>query len=56
MIKAVYDTNILVLASKRINTKKGLNILNVWMKTKALKGRHARRVNQIKKIEKKVFK
>ena len=50
------DTNVLVLAATRISSKKAIEITKVWLKTKTLKGRHSRRVNQIKKIEKKVFK
>lgn len=50
------DTNILVLAASKRSVKKAKEIVNVWLKTKALKGRHARRVKQIEKLEKEVFK
>lgn len=50
------DANILVLAADRISTKRALEILKVWLKTKTLGGRHARRVRQIKDYEKKIFK
>ncbi len=49
------DTNVLVLAAEEVPTKKALEIVKVWLKTKALKGRHARRVRQIAAIEKKEF-
>jgi len=50
------DTNVLVLAASKLSAPKAQEIIRVWLKTKFLKGRHARRVNQIKKLEKKVFK
>jgi ribose 5-phosphate isomerase B len=50
------DTNVLVLAATRTSAKKALDIVKIWLRTKALKGRHARRVRQIKAIEKKEFK
>ena len=50
------DTNVLVLAASKLSDSKAQEIIKVWLKTKFLKGRHARRVNQIKKLEKKVFK
>ncbi|MFH1837860.1 MAG: RpiB/LacA/LacB family sugar-phosphate isomerase [Candidatus Omnitrophota bacterium] len=50
------DANMLVLSASKLSTKEAVNIVLVWMRTKALKGRHARRVEQIKEIEKKVFK
>ncbi|NQT32835.1 MAG: RpiB/LacA/LacB family sugar-phosphate isomerase [Candidatus Omnitrophica bacterium] len=50
------DTNVLVLAATQTKGKKAAEIVKVWLKTKALKGRHARRVRQIKRLEKKVFK
>jgi len=49
------DTNVLSLAADKISVSKAKDITKVWLKTKALKGRHARRVNQIKKQEKKDF-
>ncbi|MGB2650798.1 MAG: ribose 5-phosphate isomerase B [Candidatus Omnitrophota bacterium] len=50
------DANVLVLSATKAGPKKSEEIIKAWLKTKALKGRHARRVNQIKKLEKKVFK
>jgi len=47
------DTNVLSLASKYINANYARKIVNVWLKTRALGSRHKRRVNQIKKLEKK---
>ena len=49
------DTNVLVLAASRINSKMALDITRTWLRTRALKGRHARRVGQIGELEKKVF-
>ncbi len=50
------DVNVLVLAATKVSSKKAQEIVKVWLKTEALKGRHARRVRQIKALEKKVFK
>lgn len=50
------DVNVLVLAASEITAPKAIKIMKVWLETKALKGRHARRVKQIKEFEKKVFK
>jgi len=47
------DTNVLSLAAKYVTAKKAGKIVNIWLKTKALGGRHRRRVNQIKKLESK---
>ncbi|MEA3489464.1 MAG: RpiB/LacA/LacB family sugar-phosphate isomerase [Candidatus Omnitrophota bacterium] len=50
------DTNVLVLAAKRVSAKKAMDTVRAWLRTRALKGRHAKRVRQIKELEKKVFK
>lgn len=50
------DANVLVLGAGRIPEKTALEIAEAWLETEFLKGRHARRVNQIKAMEKKVFK
>ena len=50
------DTNVLVLGASQVTEKVALEIVETWMKTRSLKGRHARRVEQITNIEKKVFK
>lgn len=50
------DTNILVLAADRVAGRTAMKIMEVWLATPALKGRHARRVRQIKDLEKKAFK
>ena len=47
------DTNVLAFAAKYINPTKAKNIVNIWLKTEALGGRHKRRVGQIKKLERK---
>lgn len=45
------DANVLVLAANVVPLAKAKKILDVWLSTKALGGRHRRRVGQIKKIE-----
>lgn len=45
------DSNVIVFGSKFINAKKVKRILEVWLKTKFLGGRHLRRVRQIRDIE-----
>ncbi|MBD3379016.1 MAG: ribose 5-phosphate isomerase B [Candidatus Omnitrophica bacterium] len=50
------DANVLVLGAKRVTGPGAVRIAKVWLATKALKGRHARRVRQIKEIDKRVFK
>ena len=47
------DTNILSLAAKYISRDKARKIVEVWLKTEALGGRHAKRVRQIGKLERK---
>ena len=47
------DTNVLALAAKYISPAKAKHIVNIWLTTEALGGRHKRRVGQIKKLEKK---
>jgi len=47
------DTNVLSLAAKYTNSGKARRIVDIWLKTKSLSGRHGRRVNQIKKLERK---
>lgn len=46
------DSNILVLGSAFVNRNLARRIIDVWLKTKFLGGRHQRRLNKIKKIEK----
>lgn len=50
------DANVLVLAATKMGDKKALEIVKTWLRTKAEGGRHAKRVRQIKAIEKKEFK
>ena len=47
------DTNVLSLAAKYTNSGRAKRIVDMWLKTEALSGRHRRRVNQIKKLERK---
>lgn len=50
--RAHNDANILVLAALYTNLDQARRITSVWLKTKAEAGRHARRVRQIARIEK----
>jgi RpiB/LacA/LacB family sugar-phosphate isomerase len=45
------DSNILVLGSTFVNPGLAQRILNIWLKTQFRRGRHQRRLNQLKKIE-----
>lgn len=45
------DTNVLVFAATVVSPEKAKRIVNVWLSTRALGGRHRRRVTQIKKID-----
>ena len=49
------DSNVLVLGSAFVNEKSAKRILNVWLKTAFSGGRHLRRLNQIRKIERKIM-
>ncbi len=46
------DSNILVLAADIVTPVKAKKILEAWLSARHLGGRHARRVNEIRKIEK----
>jgi ribose 5-phosphate isomerase B len=46
------DSNVLVLGAAFVNEKMAKRILYNWLNTKFEGGRHQRRLNQIKKIEK----
>ena len=48
------DSNVLVLGSAFVNVRLAKKILGAWLKTGFLGGRHKRRLNQIKQIEKKI--
>lgn len=48
------DSNILILGSYFVKEGQAKRILNVWLNTKFQGGRHKRRLNQIKEIEKKI--
>jgi ribose 5-phosphate isomerase B len=50
------DANVLVFGALYVKENAAKRIVSVWLKTKALGGRHARRVGQIKRIERKIFK
>jgi len=47
------NANILVLGAKFVSEKELMGIIKTWLSTDFAGGRHARRVNQIKNIEKK---
>lgn len=45
------DSNIIVFGSMTVNIYKAKKMLDIWLKTRRLGGRHLRRVNQIKSLE-----
>ena len=45
------DANVLVLAANIVSLPRAKKIVSVWLSTRALGGRHRRRVKQIKKLE-----
>lgn len=49
------DSNVLVLGSAFVNEKLAQRIIKVWLTTKFQGSRHQRRLNQIKKIESKIW-
>jgi RpiB/LacA/LacB family sugar-phosphate isomerase len=50
------DANILVLGANNTKERRAKEILEVWLKTPFQGGRHARRLSQIRKIEKEIIK
>lgn len=48
------DANVLILAANIVSAAKAKRIVDVWLSTPALGGRHRRRVGQIRKMEKSV--
>lgn len=48
------DSNVLVLGAAFVNTQKALNIARVWLETKFAGGRHKRRLDLIKDIEREI--
>ena len=48
------DSNILVLGSIFVKPSLAKKITDIWLATKFKGGRHKRRLNQIKEIEKKI--
>jgi len=48
------DSNVLVLGSAFVNLKLAKKIIGIWLKTEFQGGRHKRRVDQIRKIERKI--
>jgi len=48
------DSNVLVLGSAFVSQKVAKKILDVWLATKFLGGRHRRRLNLLKEIERKL--
>jgi len=47
------DANVLVLAGRPFNRNNVKKILDVWLKTKFGGGRHLKRVNKVKRLDKK---
>jgi ribose 5-phosphate isomerase B len=48
------DSNVLVLGSSFVNQRLAKRIAGIWLRTKFQGGRHKRRLNQIKDIEKQI--
>lgn len=48
------DSNVLVLGASFVNERLAKKILATWLNTQFLGGRHKRRLNQIKEIERKI--
>ena len=48
------DSNVLVLGSAFVNEREALRIIDIWLNTKFLGGRHKRRLNQLKMIERRI--
>lgn len=46
------DSNVLVLGSSFVNERLAKRIIEVWLHTAFMGGRHQRRLNQLRKIEK----
>jgi len=49
------DANLLVLGALYTDEKKAKRMVSVWLKTKGAAGRHARRVRQITRLEKRMI-
>ena len=47
------DTNVLSLAAEYVSASNAKKIAHTWLTTKTLGGRHARRVREIRRLEKK---
>jgi len=45
------DSNVLVLGAAFVNVSEAFKILDIWLKTEFLSGRHQRRLDKIKRIE-----
>lgn len=54
--RAHNNSNVLVFGAKFVSQKEIFKIIKIWMTTKFEGGRHARRVNQIKRLERKICK
>ncbi len=50
------NSNILILGAKFVSENSMKEIIKIWLKENFQKGRHLRRINQIKRIEKRNFK
>lgn len=50
------NSNVLVLGAKFVSKKEMRQIISIWLEEKFEGGRHARRIREIKEIEKKFYK
>ena len=48
------DANVLVLGAEQMNQKKAVAVVKAWLETPFEAGRHARRLRQIERIERKI--
>ena len=48
------DSNVLVLGAAFVNQNKAKRIISAWLNAPFLKGRHRRRLNQLRRIEKRI--
>ncbi len=50
------DANILALGARTIDPKRAMEIIDIWLKTEFSGGRHKRRLDQVREIERKYSK
>jgi len=49
------NVNLLVIAATKVTANKAINIVKAWLRAGKPKGRHARRVGEISKLEKRLY-